>query len=442
MSRQTWRNWSDSAAMTPRRTVHPRSVDDLQSVVAEATAEGLRVKAPGAGHSFTPIAVTDGVMVSSARLNDVVSVDAATGLVTVEAGMTLRRLNPILHSYGLALPNLGDIDGQTIAGAIATGTHGTGIRRQGIAAAVTALDIVLADGSLVSCSERDEPALFAAGRVGLGAVGVVGRVTLQCVPAFLLHAIEAPMPLDLVLDNLDDLVDDNDHFEFYWFPHTTLTSTRRNNRVPAETPREPLSRTRAWVDDGLLANTVFGWVNRVATRHRSWVPRINQVSARALTRREYIDDSYRVFVSPRRVPFREMEWAVPRDRIRDVLGRVRRWLDRARMTVSFPIEVRFSGSDDIWMSTGFERENAYIAVHQYVAMEYEPYFSAVEAIASAEGGRPHWGKIHHLGAGDLRPRYPRFDDFLDVRARVDPGGAFSNPYLDRVLGRAESPRRS
>jgi L-gulono-1,4-lactone dehydrogenase len=426
--------------MSPVRTVHPRSVGDLRSVVAEATAEGLRVKAPGSGHSFTPIALTDGVMVSLARLNAVVSVEPGSGLVTVEPGITLHRLNPILHSYGLALPNLGDIDGQTIAGAIATGTHGTGIRRQGIAAAVTALDLVLPDGSLVSCSDQEEPALFAAARVGLGAVGVIGGVTLQCAPAFLLQAIEEPMPLDLVLDNLDDLVEDNDHFEFYWFPHTTLTSTKRNNRVPAETAREPLSRPRAWVDDELLANTVFGWVNQVATRHRSWVPRMNRVAARALTQREYIDDSYRVFVSPRRIPFREMEWAVPLDRVRDVLGQVRSWLDRGRTTVSFPIEVRFSGGDDIWMSPAFERESAYIAVHQYVAMEYEPYFSAVETIASAAGGRPHWGKIHHLGADDLRPRYPRFDDFRAVRARVDPGGAFSNPYLDRILGPPESAR--
>jgi L-gulonolactone oxidase len=426
--------------MSPSRTVHPRSVDDVCSLVGEATADGLRVKAPGAGHSFSPIALTDGVMVSTARLNDVVSVDPTSGRVTVEAGTTFRRLNPILHACGLALPNLADIDGQTIAGAIATGTHGTGGRRQGIAAAVTDLDIVLPDGSLISCSTDHDPDLFAAARVGLGAVGIVARVTIRCVPAFLLHAMETAMPLDVVMDNLEDLVDDNDHFAFCWFPHTSVTRTRRHNRVPDGTSPEPLSSARAWLDDELLATSAFGLVNIVSNRHRSWVPRINQLAARAQRHREYIDDSYRVFGSSPGVPFREMEWAVPRERLPDVLAQIRSWLSRGRAPVSFPIEVRFCGSDDIWMSTAFERESAYIAVRQYAAMEYEPYFSAVETIASAAEGRPHWGTIHHLGVDELRPRYPRFGDFLTVRRRVDPDGVFTNPHLDRVLGPASDGR--
>jgi FAD-linked oxidoreductase len=432
-----WHNWARTASSTPVRVARPRSVDELCAVVAEATQQGIRMKVPGNGHSFTPIALTDGVLIAPHRLDDVTSIDESTGLVTVEGGMPFYRLNRILDEHGLALPNLGDIDQQTIAGAISTGTHGTGIRRQGIAAAVEGLDLVLPNGSLISCSANEGQELFAAARVGLGAVGVIARVTLRCVPAFLLHAMEGPMPLDVVLGNIHDLVEHNDHIEFYWFPHTSTTSVKRNNRVPAGTSRDPLPKARAWIDDQLLSNKAFGALNKVVAHHRSWIPRMNQVSARALTAREYIDDSYRVFISPRRVRFRETEWAVPRDRLVDVLLDIESWIDAGNDTISFPVEVRFAAGDDIWLSTGYHRDNAYIAVQHYEAIDYEPYFRAVQDIAAAAGGRPHWGKLHFFDAETLRPLYPRFDDFLAIRRHVDPSGSFTNDYLDRVLGPIE-----
>jgi L-gulono-1,4-lactone dehydrogenase len=414
--------------------VHPRSVDDLCSVVAEATEQGLRVKAHGSGHSFTPIACTDGVLIRPTRLDDVHCIDESTGPVTIEAGMRLYQLNRILREHRLALPNLGDIDRQTIAGAISTGTHGTGARYQGLAAAVIGLELVMPDGSLVPCSATEHPELFAAARVGLGAVGIIARVTLQCVPALLLHAMEGPMPLDVVLDNIDELVDGNDHFEFYWFPHTSMTLVKRNNRVPRGTEREPLSRARSWFDDDLLSNKVFGALNKLVTHRRSWTPMVNQVAARALTAREYIDHSDRVFVSPRNVRFREAEWAVPRGRVVDVLLAIKSWVDAGNDTISFPVEVRFSAGDDIWLSTGYHRDNAYVAVHHYEHIEYDAYFRAVQEIAADADGRPHWGKVHYLDAETLRPRYPRFDDFVAVRNQVDPHGAFTNDHLDHILG--------
>jgi FAD-linked oxidoreductase len=430
----TWQNWARTASSTHVRVDRPRSIDELCAIVSEATGQGLRVKVPGSGHSFTPIAVTDGVLIAPQRLDDVCSIDESTGLVTVESGIPLYRLNRILDEHGLALPSLGDIDWQTIAGAISTGTHGTGIRRQGIAAAVEGLDLVRPTGSLVSCSANESPELFGAARVGLGAIGIIARVTLRCVPAFLLHAMEGPMPLDIVLGNIDDLVEYNDHFEFSWFPHTSTTSVKRNNRVPAGTSRDPLPKARAWIDDELLSNKALGALNKVVSHHRSWIPRLNQVSSRALTAREYIDDSYRVFVSPRRVRLRETEWAVPRDRLVNVLLDIKSWIDAGNDTISFPVEIRFAAGDDIWLSTGYHRDNAYIAVHHYEAIDYQPYFRAVQDIAAAAGGRPHWGKLHFLDVEALRPRYPRFDDFLAIRRQVDPCGSFTNDYLDRVLG--------
>ncbi|UYM06839.1 D-arabinono-1,4-lactone oxidase [Solicola gregarius] len=428
-----WRNWADSASCEPDLIAHPSTATEVSDLVRNAERHDQRVKAVGSGHSFTSIAVTDGVLLDMSDLDDLIGVDRLRNRVTVGAGMTLCRLNAHLHKHGLALPNLGDIDQQTISGAVSTGTHGTGGALHGIAKAIVGLDLVHADGSIGQITE-DDGDVFDAARVSLGALGITTAVTLQCVPAFLLHAHEAPMALGDVLDNIDSLVDDNDHFEFYWFPHTEQTMTKRNNRVADDAERKPVGRIRGFIDDELLSNTAFELLNRVATMRRRIVPRLNRLSSKALSERQYTDDSYRVFCSPRRVRFREMEYAVPRDRLPDVLTDVKAWIDGHDELVSFPIEVRFTAPDDIWMSTGYDRANAYIAVHQYHRMDYEPYFRGIEQILTSADGRPHWGKLHTLDSVALRGRYPRFDDFVAVRDKLDPNGMFRNDYLDRVLG--------
>lgn len=436
-----WRNWSGTVTARPARVARPSSVEELAETVRRATGEGRRVKAVGSGHSFTGIAVTDGVLLRMDALDAPVRVDTRTGLVTVESGMPLHRLNAVLAAHGLAMTNLGDIDRQTVSGAISTGTHGTGARSGGLAAQVRALELVLADGSSLRCSADEEPEVFAAARVGLGALGIIARVTLQCEPAFTLRAAEGPMRLAEVLGGLDELLAENEHFEFYWFPHTDRTLTKRNNRLsPGERPR-PLSRSRAWLDDEFLSNTAFEAVCRLGTAVPRAIPRLNALSGRALTARVYSQDSHRVFVSPRRVVFREMEYAVPRESVADVVGAVHRWVAESGERVAFPVEVRFAPADDVWLSTAHRRETAYVAVHQYHRLPYERYFRAVAAIADAVGGRPHWGKLHWLDAAALRARYPRFDDFLAVRDRLDPTGALANPYLDRVLGPSAAPPR-
>ncbi|UPK74568.1 FAD-binding protein [Nocardioidaceae bacterium SCSIO 66511] len=428
-----WRNWADSASCQPDMIAYPSSAAEVSDLVRNAARHHQQVKAVGSGHSFTPIALTDGVLLDLNDLDDLIGVDHLRNRVTVGAGMTLARLNAHLHKHGLALPNLGDIDHQTISGAVSTGTHGTGGALHGIAKAIVGLEMVYADGSIGQIGE-DDGEVFDAARVGLGALGIVTAVTLQCVPAFLLHAHEGPMSLADVLGDLDAFVDGNDHFEFYWFPHTEQTMTKRNNRVDDGTERKPVGRIRGFVDDELLSNTAFEVLNRVATRRRRIVPRLNRLSSKALSERQFTDDSFRVFCSPRRVRFREMEYAVPRERLPEVLTDVKSWIEKHDELISFPIEVRFTAPDDIWLSTGYDRANAYIAVHQYHRMDYGTYFTGVEEILSAAAGRPHWGKLHTLGAADLRERYPRFDDFLAVRDKLDPEGLFSNDYLDRVLG--------
>jgi L-gulono-1,4-lactone dehydrogenase len=430
----TWTNWAGTVTASPSTVATPATVAELQQVVVDAAAQGARVKPIGAGHSFTAIGATDGVQVRPDRLAGVLRGDRGTGLVTVLAGTRLHELNEALWHLGLALSNLGDIDVQTIAGAISTGTHGTGARFGGLATHVRGLQLVLADGSLLHCDADENPEVFAAARVGLGALGVLATVTLQCEPAFALAAAEAPADLDTVLADLDINVDGNDHFEFYWFPHTSRVLTKRNNRVLPGTELRPLRRLRRYVDDEFLANTVFDAVNKLTTRRPGLIPRVNALTSRALGARDYIDRSYRVFASPRRVRFREMEYAVPRAAVPDVLAEIAAYLARSGEQVAFPVEVRFAAADDIWLSTANGRETGYLAVHQYVRRDYERYFRAVEAIAKDVDGRPHWGKLHFRDAESLRATYPHFDDFRAVRDRLDPDRVFGNDYLTQVLG--------
>jgi len=430
----SWHNWAGNQRATPSRVVTPAGVTELSAVIGAAARTGQRVKPIGSGHSFTGIGLTDGVQVNLAELAGLRALDRESGLVTVDAGMSLHRLNRLLDTAGLSLSNLGDIDRQTVAGALATGTHGTGRNLGGLATQVRALELVLADGSVVACDADRDPELFRAARIGLGALGVVTAVTLAAEPAFALHAAERPMPLPRVLDELDELVAENEHFEFYWFPHTEQTLTKRNNRLPAGAQRRPLSRGRAFLDDELMTNGAFQLTCQLGKAVPALIPRINRVAARFMGDREFSDTSHRVFCSPRRVRFVEMEYAVPRDAVRDAIAGVRRATELPGMRVSFPIEVRFAAADDIPLSTASGRESAYLAVHMFRGQPYQRYFDEVEAVMGALEGRPHWGKTHSLDAATLRTRYPRFDEFLAVRKRVDPDGVFANDYLDRVLG--------
>jgi FAD-linked oxidoreductase len=432
VSVETWTNWSRSVTAHPRRIEHPTSTPEVVAGLQLARSQGLRVKAYGAGHSFTPIAATDGVLFRLDGMNHLLAHDKASGRVRVQAGMSLRELNPQLLALGLALPNLGDVDPQSVAGAISTGTHGTGGRLHGISAAVVGVQLVTAEGDVVEIDEQHP--WFGAARVSLGALGIITEVTLQCVPAFLLHAREEPMALPEVIERLPELVEENDHFEFYWFPHTEKALVKRNNRVTEGTERSPLGRLRHLIDDELLSNGVFGLINEVAARRRSLVPRLNNMSGSVLSAREFVDHSHEVFVSPRRVRFRESEFAMPRPALPDVIAALQSWFDAGHETISFPIEVRFTGADDIWMSTGHERDNCYVAVHQYHRSDPAAYFAAAQHIFTAHEGRPHWGKMNTVDSAYLRERYARFDDFVAVRDEADPERVFTNPYLDRVLG--------
>ncbi|MGH3472661.1 MAG: D-arabinono-1,4-lactone oxidase [Nocardioidaceae bacterium] len=429
-----WSNWSGVETCLPARVVAPATLRDLQQVVRDAARRRATVRAVGSGHSFTGAAVAPDVQIRLDRMDGLIDLDPEHRQVTVGAGMTLRRLNAVLADHDLGLENLGDIDRQTVAGAISTGTHGTGAALGGLATQVVALQLVSADGGVVLCSAGADPDLFNAARVSVGALGVIWTVTLRCVPAFALRAVEAPAALEKVIDELPRLVDEHDHFEFYWFPHTTRVLTKANDRVEPSRPLQPLPRWRRLLDDEVLSNGVFAATSRLCAAVPSLTPGVNAVAARALTRREYVDASYRVFVSTRRVRFNESEYCVPRESVADVLRELRHWVDAHDERVPFPVEVRFAAADDLWLSTAYERVAGYVAVHQYHRMDHSRYFEAFERIVAEVSGRPHWGKLHGLDAGRLREVYPRFDAFQRLRDRVDPDRVFANAYTRRVLG--------
>jgi L-gulono-1,4-lactone dehydrogenase len=429
----SWQNWSGTFSVTPARMVRPRTVEQVADEVRRAVADNLSVKAVGAGHSFTDIAVTRGVMIDLAQLTGIISADRRTGRVTVAAGTTLRELNIALWKMGLSMSNLGEIDAQTISGAISTGTHGTGRAFGGMATQVRGLQLVTAQGELLDCSPEQHADVFAAARISLGALGIITAVTLQCEPAFLLHSVEAPADYDDLLEVLG-VLEAGDHFEFYWFPHTRRVLTKTNTRMPADAEVKPLGRLRGWLTDEFLSNTVFGGLNRLTAARPRLIRGANQLAVRALSEREYTDRAYKVFTSSRRVVFREMEYAVPRKSLSYVLDEIDSWLKRSEERIGFPVHVRLGAADNIPLSTAYGRDTCYVAVHQYHRRPHEKYFLAVEAIARTVEGRPHWGKLHYRTADDLAPAYPRFADFVRLRDRLDPERRFSNDYLRRVLG--------
>ncbi|WP_237727849.1 D-arabinono-1,4-lactone oxidase [Cellulomonas sp. APG4] len=436
---RTWRNWSRTATAHAQQFWRPRDVADVVRAVRFAARTGTRLRVVGGGHSFTPLVATDGVLLSLDHLADVQRVEPTPdggARVTVGAGMRLRTLNAELARRGLAMENLGDIDHQSVAGAVSTGTHGTGARFGGLATQVLGVRVVTADGEVREADADHDRELWEAARLGLGAVGVLVAVTLRAVPAFDLRAREHVVGLADVLDGLegpDGWIERTDHLDVYWFPFTRRALVKANERVPAS-GRSTLAPARRWVEDELVANGLFAVTNRLSAAAPRAVPAVNSVAARLLADREYRAPSTEVFVSPRRVRFREMEYAVPREALAHVVTEVDTWLRRSGEPVPFPVEIRVTAPDDVWLSTAHGRATAYVAVHQYHRMEHARYFAAVEAIAREVDGRPHWGKMHGLGAERLAALYPRFEDFRAVRARADPDGLFTNAETERVLG--------
>jgi L-gulonolactone oxidase len=427
-----WANWAGDQSCRPARILRPQSRDELAEAVAAAAARGGKVRVAASGHSFTEAALTEGTMLRLEALSGVQDADRASGLVRVGGGTVLADLNEELAELGLAMENLGDIDRQTIVGAISTGTHGTGARLRNISAQVEGLELVLGDGSVRHLNATTDPELLRAARVGVGAVGAISAVTLRCVSAFTLLRVDAPHPREEVLDSFDERADAHDHFELFSFPYSDLALVLERNRT--EEPPLPRGRAAAYLNDVVLENWALEALSATGKAVPRLIPALSRLAGRLASGSRTSDRSDRVFVNDRRVRFTEMEYALPREHGPEAARRVVEWIRSNRYPVFFPIEMRVSAGDDASLSMAHERETAYIAVHQYRGMEWRPYFEAVEAIMNDYDGRPHWGKRHFQTAATLAERYPAWEEFQDARDLLDPGRVFSNEYTDRVLG--------
>jgi L-gulono-1,4-lactone dehydrogenase len=427
----TWHNWAANQRCVPAVVAHPSGTEEIAAVVKQATAAGRGVKVVGSGHSFTDIACTTGTLIQLDRHTRLLGLDRDTGQVTVQSGIGLSALNEALATYGLAMPNLGDIEYQTVSGALSTGTHGTGSKLGCLATTIVAMELVTGDGSVAMLSADEDPAGLAAARVGLGALGVISSLTLQCVPAFNLRAEEGPARLDEIIESFDELADGNDHFEFYWIPRSRYVLTKRNNRVDG--PRVPRSKAKEWVDDVVLSNWVFGTLGRMQARRPQLARRINKLLPKAAPL-DYVDRSDKVFTSPRTFKFYEMEYGFPRSAAVEVLREVRSFVEKSGLPIGMPLEVRVAAGDDIPLSMASGRDSCFIAVHVFQGQQYDQYFRAVESIMNNVAGRPHWGKLHYQSASSLSGRYPRWSEFAEARRRFDPEGRFANAYTERVLG--------
>lgn len=428
----SWRNWAGDQACTPLELVRPNGREELAEAVGRAVAAGRKVGVAGSGHSFTEAAKTDGTMIDVRSLSGLIDADPVSGLVRVGAGTVLAELNEELHRLGLAMENLGDIDRQTIAGAISTGTHGTGAKLGNISSQVEALELVLADGSVRELSSGAHPDLLRAARVGIGSLGAIVAVTLRCVPAFTLHRVDTRRPREEVLDAFQEGADSNEHFELFTFPYADSALVLERNRT--EGPPRPRGRAAAYLNDIVLENWALEAISAAGKAVPRAIPSLSRFAARLASGSKATDRSDRIFANERRVRFTEMEYGVPREHGPEAARRVIEWVRANRYPVFFPIEMRVTAADDALLSPSHERDTAYIAVHQYRGMEWRPYFEAVESIMDEYGGRPHWGKRHFQTAATLAERYPCWAEFQAARDELDPGRAFTNEYAERVLG--------
>jgi FAD-linked oxidoreductase len=416
------RNWAGDVRWRPARIDRPAMHEEL--VAAVRASEGT-IRVLGAGHSFTPLAATENLTLQLDRMSGLHSVDRARQEATVWAGTRLRDLGPLLAAEGLALENQGDVDAQSVGGVLSTATHGTGTRLGCIASQVVELVLVTATGETLRLQRED--VRFLAAAVSLGSLGVISQVRLKLQPAFRLSERRRRLPLDEILAGIGETAASHRHFEFFWFPYCDVALTKTLDIADEDAPVR--DRVRPLWSNLLLDNLGF-WLTCQASRLRpAWTPSLNAFCGRTMDQAQYLGPPHRILPSPRLVRFHEMEYAVPAERGPDCLRELRAFLQQRRLPVSFPIEYRYVAADDLLLSPFYQRDSATISIHVFHPTSYTEYFAGAEAIFRNHAGRPHWGKKHTAGPAYLRRVYPRFDEFLKIRAELDPEGRFLNPHL-------------
>jgi FAD-linked oxidoreductase len=427
----TWSNWSGGVVCKPREVVAPKDEVELAAAVRNATGT---VRAPGTGHSFTPLCATDGTLVDLGAFTGLKSVDAEARIATLAAATPLWAVGPALHAQGLALANMGDIDRQTLGGVVGTGTHGTGRTLGSLSAQVAGFRLILANGDVLSCSATENPEVFAAGRVSMGTLGLMTEISMHVVPAYKLVERNFALPISDLFEKLDSLVVENRHFEFFWFPYadTAVCKSLNPSDTPAPEPRaaDAMQARGARVSGDMRT---FAGINEFLPYAPVLLRSAHRLFSRLMPGPERVRWSYEIFPSPRNVRFNEMEYAVPYETGPDCLREIVETIRKARINTGFPIEYRTVAADDIWLSPFQGRDSATIAVHQYHKVDTTRLFETCEAIFRRYDGRPHWGKRHNCTGHEFAALYPDFERFRALRRELDPGAKFLNAHLRTIF---------
>ncbi|MDC0761468.1 D-arabinono-1,4-lactone oxidase [Brevibacillus sp. AG] len=425
-----WTNWTGNVQSQPKQIAMPESVDEVVQLVLACQKAGTRIRVVGSGHSFTRLVQTEDCLLSLDHLQGIVSVDPASDTVEVWAGTKLKTLGHLLHQAGYSQENLGDINAQSIAGAVSTGTHGTGIHFGSISTQVVGLTVVTASGELLEVSEQSRPELFKAMQVSLGLLGIIVRIKLRVLPAYRLRYQSRRMQLEECLSSLETFKTEHRHFEFFIFPYSDTVQVKFMNET-----NDPPSGNQRWsyLKKMVVENGLFWLLSESCRLRPSLTKSVSRLSAQSVPSVHESGYSHQLFATPRLVRFYEMEYCLPTEHMGDVILELRQAIEQERFAVHFPLECRYVKKDDIWLSPAYERDSAFIAVHMYKGMPYEAYFARMEEIFARYGGRPHWGKMHSMTAEQLHQVYPRLPDFLVIRSELDPDGLFVNPYLAELF---------
>lgn len=429
-TRPSWRNWSGTVRCAPVQLRRPRDESEIAELVGWARERGMTVRAAGTGHSFNPLACTDGLMLDLTGYRGILDVDHAAGSVTVKAGTTLRELSAALHREGFALANIGSLAEQTIAGAVSTGNHGSGIAHPPLAGEILALRLVTADGSVRTLAAGDGER-FACARTALGAVGVITSVTLRCVPRFNMRAVERSAVLDDVLDGFEDWTASADHVAMTWLPWSDAVALRSLHVTP-DAPTRGAWRRRYATTVGEVRCGAIGQAGRL--RPAAVHGLTDRLSRRGAPPVAYVDASHRAFTFPQPVRFLAMEHALALEQVVPALRELRGALRRQGSYSPYSILVRVGAGDDAPLSPAYGRATGYVNLTVPRTAGYAEILRTVEHVLREHGGRPHWAKAHTATAAVLAPRYPAWDAFQRVRRALDPSGLFANDYVKRVLG--------
>lgn len=426
-----WSNWSGGVTCKPKEVIAPK--DELALAAAIRGATGA-VRVPGTGHSFTPVCATDGTMIDVSAFDQLKGFDLGKQVATMGAGIPVWAIGPLLHPLGYGLKNQGDIDRQTLGGVVGTGTHGTGRKLGSISAEVASFRLVLADGQVVDCTTVENSDICAGGRVSLGMLGVMTEISMNVRPAYKLEEKEWLLPVSELFATLDKLVNENDHFEFFWFPYADMALCKTLNETDRPAP-EPhtLEEMRDRGEKANAAEGAFRGFNELLPYAPFLLGPLHRLFTTLMPGKGKVRWSHEIYPSPRTVRFNEMEYGVPVEKGADCVREVAETIRKKRINTGFPIEFRTVAADDVWLSPFYKRDSATIAIHQYNKVDTGPLFNTAEAIFRRYQGRPHWGKRHTVGAAEAESLYPQYGTFRALRRKLDPKGTFLNAHLRAIF---------